>query len=131
MLATIRKFLSFLEYLCLVAFSIIFGLTILPKSAIGAIVIFMFTLALLITLFRRKERVYFPARIVRMGKPMLTPVIDIVLVAYSIQDWKEITELNYLKLFYLTAVIALSIDLLIWILISIDEYIKTPRRTWK
>ncbi|MDE5882451.1 MAG: hypothetical protein K2H60_12040 [Muribaculaceae bacterium] len=111
MLATIRKILAYLDWLSLIAFIVVFGICLIPKTMVGAIITFIVALAVLLIMFEESSKTYSPKRRVSYGKPLGNPLIDIALGVFAFQGLME--ETTYRTLF-LAGLIMVGIDLLLW-----------------
>lgn len=117
MIDTIIKFVSSLEYVSWIAFVVFFGITIMPSTMLGAIVTFIIAAAFVVALFFRKKVWLYPASLLRSNDPTTSPLIDAVIIAYTLKSWDGITD----KPFYAACLAMFSIDFLLWIVLSINE----------
>ena len=114
MLATVKKSLVILEWVMLFAFMTNFAIELFSKSVVGSIVIMLIELIFLWVLISERKTHYSPNyKYAKNLIPFSTPLIDIVLIIFTVKGCLEVNEWS---LFFILGLSVVAIDLLIWII---------------
>lgn len=119
MLATVKSILSYLNWLALIAFIIIFGLYLIPKLLIVSVLVFLFALGMLLIMLKETSRKYSPENRVSAGKPLGNPLVDISCGVYAYYSISSSTDL---RLLYIVGIIMVCIDLSVWAIGNFDRF---------
>lgn len=114
MLAAINRFLQYAQWISIICFVIVFAFTVLSKSTIGFVLIICFAILLSFILIQEKT-----FSTIKRVSPLGNPIVDILLIVYSTQ---EFANADGLFLMYLSGCIAVGIDLLIWFIRVCDRH---------
>ncbi len=117
MLATIRRSLVFLEWVMIFAFMTNFAVELFAKSVVGSVIILLIEVIFLWILISERKTHYSPNhKSAKNLVPFSTPLIDIVLIIFTIKGCMEINEWS---LFFILGLSVVGLDLIIWM---IDQF---------
>lgn len=83
MLATIKKWLAYLDWVALIGFIVVFGSLIWRISVVGAILAFLLAVAMIGFMFVRSSLKFSPQNRISAGKPLGEPLVDTAILLYS------------------------------------------------
>ena len=121
MLGTIRKILGYLDWIALIAFFVVFGIYLLQKSIIVAIIVFLVALAILLIMLSKFICKFMPGFPIVKVKQLGEPLIDSGIFEFAISWIDKVPEYYYL---FLAAIIMVSIDFTLWLIRCIDFFKK-------
>jgi hypothetical protein len=112
MLATIRKVLSYLNWISLIGFTATFGVMLYPKNWWGGIIVFVMALFITFVMIEHSSPTYSPENRVSGGKPLGNPLVDLGLLYFAIMAYYEASGWHTL---ITVGVISVFIDFLLWV----------------
>jgi hypothetical protein len=112
MLATIRKVLSYLNWISLIAFTATFGIMLYPKNWWGGIIVLVVALFITYVMIEQSSPTYSQANRISGGKPLGNPLVDLGLLFFAIMAYYEASEWHPL---IIVGVVSVVIDFLLWL----------------
>lgn len=126
MLATVTRILSYIQWLSLIAFVVVFGVQLITCTVIGAVATFVCAIALLFIFVEGNAKTYSPGSRICSGAPVGMPLVDIVLGIYAVQ---RLVEGDEWEAFFAIGVLVVALDLVLWILRFFDKKNAASRST--
>lgn len=118
------RIFSYIEYLSLAIFMVLLGILAFSRSTIAGLFLILLATGTLFVLFYRDKRSFSQEKIMKVGDPLFNIVVDAILIGFCISDWDGITGHGIQTYYYLAAATTLALDLLIWILTTIEDWRK-------
>ncbi len=119
MLATIRKILAYLDWLMLIAFIIVFGIYLIPKTIIGGIIAIICAIGLLLIMFEEASNQYSSNSRISFGKPLGNPLVDVALGIFAYLNLEQAGNFNNL---FIIGIVMVGTDFLLWVVKCIEQF---------